>query len=255
VDISRNMIVDIENYDVIKNGSEVMQTVRGFNQKVWDSASEIGANLIPMSSNAWEDGTFWSSGSNNNNSRGIRMKDYIEVIPGEQYTFQDESAYLSAILEVQIAQWDGDSRLGISDYVNRGSSRTFTAQGDRIRIGLTPIEGLGVAPRFIDSVDERIKMKLEKGSVSTPFMNAISHIEQLANEASIAVQSIAGGDVLTQSDLTITPDYWQLGSKRVDGDTVASVLRGTPGSIDAIVEEMNLTGNLNVKGQIESISM
>src|SRR5699024_3329705 len=178
-----------------------------------------------------------------------------EVIPGEQYTFQDESAYLSAILEVQIAQWDGDSRLGISDYVNRGSSRTFTAQGDRIRIGLTPIEGLGVAPRFIDSVDERIKMKLEKGSVSTPFMNAISHIEQLANEASIAVQSIAGGDVLTQSDLTITPDYWQLGSKRVDGDTVASVLRGTPGSIDAIVEEMNLTGNLNVKGQIESISM
>src|SRR5699024_11025268 len=48
---------------------------------------------------------------------------------------------------------------------------------------------------------------------------------------------------------------WQLGSKRVDGDTVASVLRGTPGSIDAIVDEMNLTGNLNVKGQIESISM
>src|SRR5699024_7407385 len=129
VDISRNMIVDIENYDVIKNGSEVMQTVRGFNQKVWDSASDIGANLIPMSANAWESGTFWSSGSNNNNSNGIRMKDYIEVIPGEQYTFQDESAYLSAILEVQIAQWDGDTRLGISDYINRGSNRTFTAEG------------------------------------------------------------------------------------------------------------------------------
>src|SRR5699024_4227429 len=89
----------------------------------------------------------------------------------------------------------------------------------------------------------------------TPMMNAISHIEQLANQASIAVQSISGGDVLTQSDLIITADYWQLGSKRVDGDTVASVLRGTPGSIDAIVDEMNLTGNLNVKGQIESISM
>src|SRR5699024_6673144 len=119
----------------------------------------------------------------------------------------------------------------------------------------TPIKGLGVAPRFIEHVDERIKMKLEKGGTATPMMNAISHIEQLANQASIAVQSISGGDVLTQSDLTITPDYWQLGSKRVDGDTVASVLRGTPGSIDAIVDEMNLTGNLNVKGQIESISM
>src|SRR5699024_7290392 len=245
VEIYRNMIVDIENYDVIKNGSEIMQMVRGFNQKVWDSASEIGANLIPMSSNAWEDGTFWSSGSNNNNSDGIRIKEYIEVIPGEQYTFQDESAYVSAILEVQIAQWDGDTRLGITDYVNRGSSGTFTAQGDRNRIGLTPMSGFGIAPRFIDSVDARIKFNLDKGSTATTMMNAISHIEQMVNKASIDVQSIAGGHVLTQSDLTITPDYWQLGSKRVDGDTVASVLRGTPGSIDAIVEEMNLTGNLN----------
>src|SRR5699024_5300879 len=255
VDVSRNMIVDIENYDVIQNGSEVMQTVRGFNQKVWDTTQEIGANLIPMSANAWEDGTFWSSGSHNNGSGGIRTKEYIEVIPGEKYTFQDESAYVSSILEVQIAQWDGDTRLGITDFINRGDSRTFTAEGDRIRIGLTPIKGFGIPPRFIDHVDERIRMKLEKGPTATPMMNAISHIEQLANKASIAVQSIAGGDVLTQSDLTITPDYWQLGSKRVDGDTVASVLRGTPGSIDAIVDEMNLTGNLNVKGQIESISM
>src|SRR5699024_12013604 len=37
--------------------------------------------------------------------------------------------------------------------------------------------------------------------------------------------------------------------------SVASVLRSTRGSIEAIVDEMNLTGNLNVKGQIESISM
>src|SRR5699024_3581414 len=238
---------------------EVMQTVRGFNQKVWDTTQEIGANLIPMSANARENGTFWSSGSENNGSggtfTGIRTKDYIEVIPGQQYTFQDESAYVSSILEVQIAQWDGDTRLGITDYINRGNSRTFTAEGDRIRIGLTPIEGFGIMTWFIDHVDERIKMKLEKGATPTPMMNAISHIEQLANQASIAVQSISGGDVLTQSDLIITADYWQLGSKRVDGDTVASVLRGTPGSIDAIVDEMNLTGNLNVKGQIESISM
>src|SRR5699024_1189534 len=124
-----------------------------------------------------------------------------------------------------------------------------------VRIAIVPMDGVSVLTHFIEHIDERIKIKLEKGSAATPMMNAISHIEQLANQASIAVQSIAGDDVLTQSDLTITPDYWQLGSKRVDGDTVASVLRGTPGSIDAIVDEMNLTGNLNVKGQIESISM
>src|SRR5699024_10587734 len=158
-------------------------------------------------------------------------------------------------LEVQIAQWAGDTRLCITSYVNRGSSRTFTAQGDKIRIGLTPIKGFGVLPEFIDHVDERIRMKLEKGPTATPMMNAISHIEQLANRASIAVQSIEGGDVLTQSDLTITPDCWQLGSKHIDVDTVASVLRCTPGSIDAIIYEINLTCNLNVSGQIESIAM
>src|SRR5699024_6939523 len=259
VDVSRNMIVDIENYDVIQNGSEVMQTVRGFNQKVWDTTQEIGANLIPMSANAWENGTFWSSGSENNGSggtfTGIRTKYYIEVIPGQQYTFQDKSAYVSSILEVQIAQWDGDTRLGITDFINRGDSRTFTAEGDRIRIGLTPIKGFGIRPRVIDHVDERIRMRLEKGPTATPMMNAISNTAQWSNKTSSAVQSIAGGDVLTPSDLTITPDYWQLGTKRVDADTVASVLRGTPGSIDAIVDEMNLTANLNVKGQIESISM
>src|SRR5699024_12539732 len=100
VDISRNKIQEIENYDIIQRGSEAIQTVDGFNQKVWlNDFSEIGANLIPQSSNAWENGTFWSSGTNNNNSGGIRTKEYSEVIPGAQDTCQDESAYVSSILE------------------------------------------------------------------------------------------------------------------------------------------------------------
>src|SRR5699024_8603387 len=151
VDTSRSLIQEIENYEIIQRGSEAIQTVDGFLDKVWlNDFAEIGANLIPMSSNAWEDGTFWSSGTNNNNSGGIRTKEYIEVIPGEQYTFQDESTYVSAILEVQIAEWDGDTRIGITAYVKRGSSHSFTAQGDRIRIGLTPMSGFGIDPRFID---------------------------------------------------------------------------------------------------------
>src|SRR5699024_8772813 len=67
--------------------------------------------------------------------------------------------------------------------------------------------------------------------------------------------SRAPEDFLQMSELKITPGYWQLGSTRIDGESVSSVLRGSPDSIDAIVSEMNLTGNLNVKGQIESISL
>src|SRR5699024_6651581 len=252
VDTSRNLIQDIQDLEIIQRGSEAIQTVDGFLDKVWlNDFSEIGANLIPQSSNAWENGTFWSSGTNNNNSGGIRTKDYIEVIPGEQYTFQDESAYVSSILEVQIAQWDGDTRIGITAYVNRGSSHSFTAQGDRIRIGLTPMSGFEIEPRFVDHIDERIKMKLEKGNSATPFMNALSRVEQLADSYSVQIAEL-DGTYLKQSELEITPDYAQIGSMRIDGDTVGSMLRVSPDGIDADAEAMRLSGDLFVKGDIQA---
>src|SRR5699024_7177167 len=179
---------------------------------------------------------------------------YIEVIPGEQYTFQDESAYISAIMEVQIVQWDGDTRIGITAYVNRGNSRSFTAQGDRIRIGLTPMSGFGIAPRFIDDLDERIKMKLEKGDSATPFMNALSRVEQLADSFSVQVAEL-DGTYLKQSELEITPDYAQIGSMRIDGDTVGSMLRVSPDGIDAIASAMRLSGDLYVDGDITSLEV
>lgn len=255
VDISRNKIQEIENYEIIQRGSEAIQTVDGFNQKVWlNDFAEIGANLIPRSSNAWENGTFWSSGTNNNNSGGIRTKDYIEVIPGERYTFQDESAYVSSIQEVQIVQWDGDTRIGITAFVNRGSSHSFTAQGDRIRIGLTPMSGFGIEPRFVDHLDERIKMKLEKGDSATPFMNALSRVEQLADSFSVQIAEL-DGDYLKQSELKITPEYAQIGSMRIDGDTVGSMLRVSPDGIDAVAEAMRLSGDLFVAGDVEALAV
>src|SRR5699024_7737148 len=51
------------------------------------------------------------------------------------------------------------------------------------------------------------------------------------------------------------PGYVQLGSQRLGDSQLASILKVSPESIDVITDEMNLTGNLNVKGQIESISM
>lgn len=239
------------------HGSNVLQTVDGFEQKVWlNDVANIGANLLPQSSNSWEDGSFWSSGTNNNGSNGIRTKSYIDVTPGESYTLQDHSEYVSAILEIQIVQWNGENRIGITDYVNRGSSRTFTARGNRVRIGLTPISGFGILPNFVDNLDGRIKMKLEQGRTATPIMNALSRIEQLANSVSIAVQELdLGTGYIKQTDLQLTPNYWQLGSMRIGAENVSSVLRGSPDAIDAVVSEFNLTGNLNAKGQITSLAV
>src|SRR5699024_10135256 len=63
VDTSRNLIQEIEKYEIIQRGSEAIQTVDGFLDKVWlNDISDIGANLIPQSSNAWEDGGLWIEG-------------------------------------------------------------------------------------------------------------------------------------------------------------------------------------------------
>src|SRR5699024_7776493 len=150
--------------------------------------------------------------------------------------------------------WDGDTRIGITAYVNRGNSRSFTAQGDRIRIGLTPMSGFGIAPRFIDDLDERIKMKLEKGGSATPFMNALSRVEQLADSFSVQVAEL-DGTYLKQSELEITPDYAQIGSMRIDGDTVGSLLRVSPTGIDMVAEAMRLSGDLYVDGDITSLAV
>src|SRR5699024_12009336 len=65
VDISRNKIQEIENYDIIQRGSEAIQTVDGFLDKVWlNDFSEIGANLIPLSKRSWENGAYWSGNGN-----------------------------------------------------------------------------------------------------------------------------------------------------------------------------------------------
>src|SRR5699024_247784 len=99
VDVSRNLIQEIENYEIIQRGSEAIQTVDGFLDKVWlNDFAEIGANLIPLSKRSWENGAYWSGNGNENNVPDrIRLKksEAIEVIPGETYTLKDYSTYNS----------------------------------------------------------------------------------------------------------------------------------------------------------------
>src|SRR5699024_3915715 len=63
------------------------------------------------------------------------------------------------------------------------------------------------------------------------------------------------GDMVKQSSLEITPDYAQIGSMRIDGDTVGSLLRVSPSGIDAVAEAMRLSGDLFVKGDIQAYAV
>ena len=122
--------------------------------------------------------------------------------------------------------------------------------------------------------------KLEKGSERTPFLNAFSNIEQTANTIKLSVlgeleggyvtksefdvtiegiesrvSEIDGGGVLKQSDISVTSDSVIIGSQEISNTKLASIIAVSPRAVDIITSKLNLTGNLNVKGQIESISM
>src|SRR5699024_3957178 len=118
------------------------------------------------------------------------------------------------------------------------------------------------------------KPKLELGTIASPFETSYSMLEQRADSIALQVDDqesrisnftvdldgIMGrvgdieGDYIKQSSLEVTPDYAQIGSMRIDGDTVGSLLRVSPTGIDMVAEAMRLSGDLLVDGDVEAIT-
>src|SRR5699024_6403143 len=114
--------------------------------------------------------------------------------------------------------------------------------------------GFAIPTSFIDHPDGRIKIKLEVGDKATPMLNAISRIEQLADKIALQVQEL-DGEFLTESDIQIRANYVQLGSKQLGDEEFASIFRVSPKSIDAIADNLNITGNVNISGQVTTLAV
>ena len=257
VEGNKQILQKVENWQST-NGASIEETVYGFNQKVWlNDFSEINANLVPQSSSAWEQGSFWSSGGEATDSTtrmNLRTKEVIPLQLGERYTISDYSTYPSNVEKIGIHQWDANGKYVGLSWIARGASTRFTAIGTKLRLALHARNGFTVLPEFVDEPDKRIQIKLEHGSETTPMLNALSRIEQLADSVSIKVQEL-DGEYLTESDIQVRAGYVQLGSKQLGDTEFASIFRVSPKSIDAITDNLNLTGNFNVKGQITSLAV
>lgn len=241
------------------NGQSVLETVDAYERKLWlNDFADIGANLIPQSSSSWENGSYWSTGVENNSlPENIRLrKDTGVLVAGDvMHTFSDRSIEASNIRSWMILQLGSDGRtVGEPIYCPVGREITFRTTTNRLVFTAYPVEGKEVRLTGLNNRIKTIYVKLERGSSATPMLNAISHIEQLADEISMQVQSL-DGTFLKQTDFKLTPDYWQLGALRIGAEDVSNVLRGSPDAIDAVVSEFNLTGNLNAKGQITSLAV
>ena len=281
----KSTIAEIEQ-DLVSQGSEIDQALDSITNKVWrtdiDNIIVGGTNLAPntnFESTKYVQGDWGTWGPakirdliqaegylltltdnpNTSSSGTFGLSTPIlnkEVVKGKKYTvsfkvnpregLEKPFDYMYLMNVDGVVKDDGstgNTRLPSTKVINEGELRygtysvvrhelTFTANFSgraRILIGYTFTPGEYTYMYIKD-------IKVEEGTKATAYSQAPS-------------------DFLQMSELKITPDYWQLGSTRIDGESVSSVLRGSPDSIDAIVSEMNLTGNLNVKGQIETIAM
>src|SRR5699024_7596498 len=278
----------LQNFDDVLgvNGSYFTQIAEQVQSKVWmNDVTDINPNLIPFAdvSNISDMYEYWERfGTNTSGSHAIALdsdgfyvfrdtvaESYLalesstfeEIKEGEQYTLSFQAKTHSNINDNynstfiinpsgsnhHLGMWTNRKHIRDNIYLYEWIFEARWNDKASVLIGSTTTPGTDANIRFKEP-------KLERGSKRTPFMNAFSNIEQLANKIALQVQEL-DGEYLSQSDLQITPNYWQLGATRIGADNVSSVLRGSPDALDAVVSNFNLTGNLNAKGQITSLAV
>lgn len=273
VEGSQTVLQRLEDWEAT-NGAAISETVYGFEQKVWlNDISEINPNLLSFGDFSYSDiRKYWKAhGSNataitSDGFYRVRHTNSGSTISAETPPFKVEAgknytlSFKGSKSNIDGASFDrvynlndiGQASTIVGAYLQSHGRHTYKFTAHRTGelrgvIGTTTPVGQDVSI-YIGFV------KVEEGWDETPFLNSISLLEHSASEIRLAVQELSG-DVIKESDLQITADYWQLGSTRIGAENVSSVLRGSPDALDAVVSNFNLTGNLNAKGQITSLAV
>ena len=280
---SEQLSSKLQNFDDVlgTNGSHFTQIAEQVQSKVWlNDVTNINPNLIPFADTSDKENLrHWYSydGSNVNNVDSFgEMNIYdnegtiIAVASSEFEVVKDEDMHFSVITRTSTA-WGTDSSFRYIYLMNKSGSNqiifptsyeTIDSTRTRVNVQFKP-KFTGAAYILIGSyklegvTSARFSFKepkLERGTERTPFLNAFSNIEQLANKIALQVQEL-DGEFLTQSDIQVKAGYVQIGSQQIGDEQFASIFRVSPKSIDAITDNLNLTGNLNVKGQITSLAV
>ena len=280
---SEQLSSKLQNFDDVlgTNGSHFTQIAEQVQSKVWlNDVTNINPNLIPFADTSDKENLkHWYSYSgsivSSVDSFG-EMNIYdnegsiIAVASSDFEVVKDEDMHFSVITRTSTS-WGTNSSFRYIYLVNKNGSNqiifptsyeTIDSTRTRVNVQFKP-KFTGAAYMLIGSyklegvTSARFSFKepkLERGTERTPFLNAFSNIEQLANKIALQVQEL-DGEFLTQSDIQVKAGYVQIGSQQIGDEQFASIFRVSPKSIDAITDNLNLTGNLNVKGQITSLAV
>lgn len=270
-------------------GSAAEQTIAGFNQKVWQSDihnpnmiahSEVqlldhrlmwDRSLASVTGQSYGDWMQVSHGASPRSFLAVYSPKF-EITAGESYTVTFESwengndssntsgimnyVYITGDDISNTSIWGSNTRKSIGTingatiYENEMKfTATESSKQARLMVG-TRVNNIGQHTTF-----RFRKPKLEIGDRATPYYNAFSNITQRADNIMLAVQGIGEKGFLNQSDITVRPDYVQIGSQRLDGSNIGSLLRVSPTGIDMVAEAMRLSGDLYVDGDITALAV
>ena len=280
---SEQLSSKLQNFDDVlgTNGSHFTQIAEQVQSKVWlNDVTNINPNLIPFADTSDKENLkHWYSYSgsivSSVDSFG-EMNIYdnegsiIAVASSDFEVVKDEDMHFSVITRTSVS-WGTAANFRYIYLMNKNGSNqiifptsyeTIDSTRTRVNVQFKPNFTGGAymligSYKFEGVTSARFSFKepkLERGTERTPFLNAFSNIEQLANKIALQVQDL-DGEFLTQSDIQVKAGYVQIGSQQIGDEQFASIFRVSPKSIDAITDNLNLSGNLNVKGQITTIAI
>ena len=280
---SEQLSSKLQNFDDVlgTNGSHFTQIAEQVQSKVWlNDVTNINPNLIPFADTSDKENLrHWYSyaGSivDSVDSFGeMNIFDnegtLIAVASSEFEVVKDEDMHFSVITRTSTS-WGTNSSFRYIYLMNKNGSNqiifptsyeTIDSTRTRVNIQFKP-NFTGDAYMLIGSYKlegvTRARFsfkepKLERGTERTPFLNAFSNIEQLANKIALQVQEL-DGEFLTQSDIQVKAGYVQIGSQQIGDEQFASIFRVSPKSIDAIADNLNITGNVNINGQVTTLAV
>ena len=156
-------------------GPEGSQGVKGDKGDMGD-ITQINPNLLSFNPVNWVENSIYNSdGVAEESSTNMRYKNTIPLTKGQTYTYTDYSLYVGAVSKSILIIEDKGVIVETIE-VLRTESKTFTSNGDTVKLSLISPSGLAIKPDFLTRSDQRLLPKLENGN-RTPVSKAIHDLQ------------------------------------------------------------------------------
>ncbi|MGK0577497.1 phage tail spike protein [Macrococcus capreoli] len=272
--------VDSLNLWKTQKGTLIDQTIDSVSQKVWqndiDALSYDNRNLLINSKNAKLSQNNVGLGNavqNTDKSWTItpdagKAVSVYKFLTGGAMSIPNFASGTNYIIGLDVIA-DRDCRL--TKYVSNttyNSPQVDLKANVKQRVYVDLIIGTGSTSSalilMLNTADAKLtydNIKVEQGTKATPYSvapedaeNKMSEISQTADSAKLQADTVAK-DYVKQSAVIVQSDGVMIGSKKVSGTEMASAISVTPSNVDIITRVMRVTGDMQVAGDIQTLSI